>query len=59
MARPSAKTMSSGAASNWCAAMRASLSLSFLAAPTTAPVSITVMRLPPGPAPGSACWESS
>src|SRR5215510_14503468 len=59
MARPSANTMSSGAASNWWAAILESLSLSLRAAPTTAPVSITVMRLPPGPAPGNPCCESS
>jgi hypothetical protein len=34
-----------------CAATRISFSLSCCAAPTTAPASMTVKRLPPGPVP--------
>src|SRR5262245_10733648 len=59
MAFPFWNTMSSGAASREWATMRDTLSLSLRAAPTTAPVSMTVMRLPPGPAPGRPCCESS
>jgi len=53
------KTMSAGAASRTFAAMRDIFSFSLREAPTTAPVSMTVIRLPPGPALGRPWSESS
>ena len=52
---PSRSSRSSGVASSMCAAISKIFCLSLLRRPATAPASMTVIRLPPGPADGRPC----